>query len=396
MKILIANKFIYPRGGDCICALELRKLLESKGHEVVFFAMDYPDNLSFPESSYFPAEVSFSGGGLSAKIDAITRVITGRGVEDKFTRLLNDFKPDVVHLHNIHSYLSPVLAKIAHKRGVKVVWTLHDYKLICPSYSCLYKDEVCEACFTDKSQVLKRKCMKNNLIASGLAWVEALMWNRSNLSAWTDRFICPSSFMFSKMSQGGFAADKMEVICNFIVDAKTDLIKSVEAEKESSYCYVGRLSNEKGIRQLLKVASELSYKLYIAGTGPLEAELKEKYSSENITFVGHLDNKGIIELMKKSKFMIIPSICYDNNPLSVIESLCCGTPVLGAHIGGIPELLTDEYSESYQLNNEKELADKIATMFSKEIDNKSLSEKSMKRFSSENYYDKLIAVYQTT
>ena len=159
MKIIIANKFIYPRGGDCICALELRRLLERKGHTVSFFAMDFPENISYPEQVYFPKEVSFSGGGVFNKIAAANRLLFGKGAEESFNRLLDDFQPDVVHLHNIHSYLSPVLAQIAHRRGVRVVWTLHDYKLICPSYSCLYNDKVCEECFDNKLPVLKKKCI---------------------------------------------------------------------------------------------------------------------------------------------------------------------------------------------------------------------------------------------
>lgn len=394
MKIVIANKFVYPRGGDCVCALELRKLLERNGHTVSFFAMDYPENLPFPENSYFPSEVSFAGGGIVGKVAAINRVLFGNGVQDAFIRLLEDFQPNVVHLHNIHSYLSPVLAQIAHKRGIKVVWTLHDYKLICPSYSCLYDDKVCEDCFNNKLPVLTKKCMKNSLVASGLAWMEALVWNKNRLSKWTNYFICPSSFMFDKMAQGGFEKDKMKTLCNFIVDGKAELIQSVTINKEEAYCYVGRLSNEKGVKRLLQVASQSTHKLYIAGTGPLEEELKQKYASSQIIFLGHLDNEGIVRLIKKCKFLVMPSICYDNNPLSVIESLCCGTPVLGARIGGIPELLTDEFSETFEVDDADALKMRIGQMFAKDVDTDLLSSTSIKRFSSDNYYEKLMSIYQ--
>lgn len=393
MKIIIANKFIYPRGGDCICALELRRLLERKGHTVIFFAMDFPENISYPEQVYFPKEVSFSGGGVSNKIAAANRLLFGKGAEESFNRLLDDFQPDVVHLHNIHSYLSPVLAQIAHRRGVRVVWTLHDYKLICPSYSCLYNDKVCEECFDNKLPVLKKKCMKNNLLASGLAWMEAVLWSKDKLSSWTDCFVCPSAFMQKIMSKGGFPVVKMKTICNFIVDNKVSQIQSVKVDKENAYCYIGRLSTEKGIRQLLEMANKLPYKLYVAGTGPLEAELRKKYESSSIIFLGHLDSHGVVELVKRSKFMVIPSICYDNNPLSVIESLCCGTPVLGANIGGIPELLTDEYSEIFNVGDEVDFHNRVSSLFAKDINNDLLSSQSLERFSEETYYKKIMTAY---
>ncbi len=396
MKIVIINKFLYPRGGDCICALNLRKLLEANGHEVRFFAMDYAENLPFPETKYFPEEVSFSAGGIKNKLNAIGRVVFGTGTKSRFTQLLHDFNPDVVHLHNIHSYLSPALAQVAHSKGIKVVWTLHDYKLICPAYSCLHHDAVCEACFTDKQQVLRRKCMKGSLVASGLAYVEALQWNKKKLSAWTDEFICPSQFMASKMNQGGYDKKKLSVLCNFIDDEKVQLIQATpQKEQEEAYCYVGRLSKEKGVEHLLQAASTLARKLYVAGGGPLADALKQQYhDASNIVFLGHLSSQEIIALFKKVRFSIIPSICYENNPLSVIESLCCGTPVLGANIGGIPELMSDESCELFDCDDLSDMKEKIECMFQKQVDSETLSEVSLRNYSSDNHYKKLLSIYK--
>ena len=111
---------------------------------------------------------------------------------------------------------------------------------------------------------------------------------------------------------------------------------------------MGRLSEEKGVDALLKAAIQLPYKLYIAGRGPLENYLQQNYVSPNIVFLGQLSAEAVIHLLKKVQFSIIPSICYENNPLGVIESLCCGTPVLGRNIGGIPELLkTNTYNRLF-------------------------------------------------
>ena len=135
MKILLANKFYYRRGGDCVHTLNLEQLLKAHGHEVAVFAMDYPENLETQWSKYFPSEVKFKLG--TGMIEALMRPFGTREVQRKFNALLDDFHPDVVHLNNIHSQLSPVIAEMAHERGIKVVWTLHDYKLLCPRYDCL-------------------------------------------------------------------------------------------------------------------------------------------------------------------------------------------------------------------------------------------------------------------
>lgn len=395
LKILIVNKFLYPRGGDCICALNLRDLLEKKGHEVCFFSMEYPQNITYPENNYFAKEVSFKGG-IKEQVKAISRIFGGAGVRKSFEKLLDDFRPNVVHLNNIHSYLSPIVARLAFQRGIKVIWTLHDYKLICPSYTCLCHGEICESCYQNKFAVITHKCMKNSLSASMLAWGEALWWNSAKLCQWVDTFICPSQFIANKMISGGYPKEKLTTLCNFIDNEKLRLIHSTDRNKEEAYCYIGRLSKEKGVEALLAIAATLPYKLYIAGDGPLAKELKEKYASANIHFVGKLPYESVIAMLKNVYFSVLPSAWYENNPLSVIESLCCGTPVLGSSMGGIPELLTDSYSELFALNNEKELRTKIIQMFEKckEIDSEQLSQASISRFSDEKHYRQLMHIYK--
>lgn len=398
MRVLLVNKFYYNRGGDCTATLATERLLKEKGHQVAVFSMNYPQNFDSEWKEYFADEVSMSLPGVPAKINAVLRIMFGTGVEKPFMKLLKDFKPDVVHLHNIHSYLSPLLAQIAKKHGIKVVWTMHDYKLVCPSYSCFYNGKVCEDCLSCKFSVVSRKCMKDSMAASFIAWAESVVWNRRRLSSLTDEFICPSHFMADKMYVGGFPKDKLKVLCNFIDSEKSSIIRTKKVERiPGSYCYIGRLSEEKGVEMLLKVASKLDYTLYIGGSGPLEEKLKLEYSScNNIHFLGRLDSDQVIELFSKSCFSVIPSRWYENNPISVIESLCCGTPVLGANIGGIPELLDNEECMLYKCDSEEELESCIVEMMNRACHNvgyKKLSEKSLERFSGENYYKELIQLY---
>ncbi len=393
MKILLTNKFYYRRGGDCIYMLNLEKLLKAHGHEVAVFAMAYPENLDTPWKKYFPKNMS--------KLMAFTRPFGSHEVKSTFKKLLDDFKPDVVHLNNVHTQLSPVMAELAHQWGIKVVWTLHDYKLLCPRYDCLKNgNTICETCFKgDKKACLDNKCMKGSKLASFIGFKEAIVWNRERLEASTDVFICPSQFMADKMVQGGFSKSKMRTLCNFIDVEKckfsstdgTDYTDDVELlpKKEDYYCFIGRLSHEKGAKTLIEAANQLPYKLVIIGGGPLMDELKS-VAHTNIEFVGFKQWNDIKQLVGKARFSVIPSEWYENNPLSVIEAQCLGTPVLGANIGGIPELTDYTFSSG----NIADLKTKIEKMWNSEFDYQQIASDAQHRYDAETYYDKLINIYK--
>ena len=389
MKILLSNKFYYPRGGDCIYTINLEQLLQQYGHETAVFTMQYPENLPSQWNSYFPSEVKFSAG-LDA-VEAIRRPLGTKEIKKKFNALLNDFQPNIVHLNNIHSQLSPIIVQIAHERGIKTVWTIHDYKLLCPRYDCLRKDkQICELCFSDKKQVLKNRCMKNSLFASVLAYQEAKKWTREKLEKYTDIFICPSQFMADKMVQGGFDVKKIVTLCNFIEVEKT---RQADYDKENYYCFIGRLSHEKGVRTLIEAARQLPYHLKVIGGGDLKEELTVQ-ATDNIEFIGYKQWHEIKEIVGKARFTAIPSEWYENNPLSLIEAQCLGTPVLGANIGGIPELIEiGKTGMLFESRNTEDLKDKIEQMFSMNFNYAQIAKESQNRYSAEKYYQKLIKVY---
>lgn len=391
MRILLSNKFYYRRGGDCVCTLNLEQLLKDHGHETAVFAMQYHENLATPWDRYFPSEIRFSPG--IGMFEAFLRPFGTSEVKRKFTKLLDDFRPDVVHLNNIHTQLSPIIAEIAHKRGIKVIWTLHDYKLLCPRYDCLRNGKsVCEDCFTDKHKVLEYNCMKNSKVASVIAYKEAEKWHRARLEACTDKFICPSQFMADKMAQGGFVPDKLVTLCNFIDTAKC--LRKDYSEREDYYCFIGRISHEKGVRTLVEAANRLPYKLKIIGGGPLEDEMKA-LAHGNIEFVGFKQWDEIKEIAGKARFSVIPSEWYENNPISVIEALCLGTPVLGARIGGIPELIEEKANGmTFVSGDADDLKDKIQNMFDTGFDYEKIAETSQHKYDAESYYKRIIELYK--
>lgn len=387
MRILLSNKFYYRRGGDCIYMLNLEHLLRAHGHEVAVFAMDYPENIDTLWRKYFPRNMS--------RLMALTRPFGSHEVRRKFNKLLDDFRPEVVHLNNIHTQLSPVIAELAHRRGIRVVWTLHDYKLLCPRYDCLRDGKtVCELCFGgDKTPCRTYRCMKGSRLASEIGYREAVMWSRPRLEECTDLFICPSRFMAEKMAQGGFRKDKLRVLCNFI---DVEKCRKDDYAKDDYYCYVGRLSHEKGVGTLVEAAARLSYKLKVIGGGPLLEQLKIKNEQlkGNVEFLGFKQWEEIKEIAGRARFTVIPSEWYENNPLSVIEAECIGTPVLGARIGGIPELIVEGANGmTFESGNAEDLTEKIKAMFAAKFDYKAIVDVAMKRYNAENYYDEIMKCY---
>ncbi|MBQ9820850.1 MAG: glycosyltransferase [Muribaculaceae bacterium] len=382
-RVLLVNKFYYPRGGDCIVVLNTEALLRDNGVEAEVFAMKYPQNLMARYQSMFASEVNF-GGGMGNMVRAMKRTLGLGDVRSSFEAVLDEYRPDVVHLHNVHSYLSPVVGELAHQRGICVVWTLHDYKLLCPRYDCLLDGKPCERCHKGrKSAVLTHRCMKGSLPASAVAWFEALKWNRRRLEANTDLFVCPSEFMADKMRAGGFDSAKVKVLNNFLDPVKFAQYQAIDntVPREDYYCFVGRLSPEKGVADLLAVASRLPYRFKVAGGGPLEAELREKYSScDNIEFLGMLDASGVVKVLTGARLSVIPSQWYENNPLSVVESLCAGTPVAGSQMGGIPELIGSENGVVFQAFNQEAMATAITMSMARRWNHSQIARQALERF----------------
>lgn len=391
-RVLLVNKFYYPRGGDCIVVLNTEKLLRENGVDVQVFAMAYPDNLPSHYQERFASEVTF-GGGIGNQAKALKRTLGMGDVKASFKAVLDEFQPDIVHLHNIHSYLSPIVGELAHKHGARVVWTLHDYKLLCPRYDCLLDSKPCEACFSGaKHNVLSHRCMKGSLAASAVAWLEALKWNRSKLEKMTDLFVCPSNFMATKMKNGGFSPDKVKVLNNFLDPIKLGLYQGMDKSvtREEYYCYVGRLSSEKGVTDLLEAASRLPHRLKVAGGGPLEAMLRDRYAGfPIIEFLGMVDAAHVAQLLSRARFSIIPSQCYDNNPLSLIESLCAGTPVAGSDIGGIPELIDSNNGIVFQPFDKEAISTAITMAMTRRWDHAAIARQALERFSPATHMNKL-------
>lgn len=398
MRILIASKFFYPRGGAEMVAIDTRRLLLARGHDVRVHAMQFAANEPLAERDEWPSEVSFRGT-IADSLRGVSRIM-GRGDARRCARqALHRFRPDVVHLHNVHSYLSPALAEEAHAEGIRTVWTVHDPKLVCPAGTLRSASgEYCEACVEGVgARVLRRRCSHESAAWSAAAWLEAMVWNRHRLAAATDVFVVPSNYLANLMIRAGFPPEKIKVIGNPL---RADMAEAIEADatsfSDSYYLYAGRLAPEKGVQTLLEAATRAGVKVIVAGCGPQEESLRRRYAGNAaIEFVGSVGAPALVKLLRGARATVMPSEWGENYPLMAIESLCCGTPVIGSRIGGIPEIVGSDCGALFAAGDTNTLAQLLGSFAPMAPEKRmKLAEESIKRCSSTPYIDALMDVYR--
>ena len=377
MRILQANKFFYPKGGADKYFLDLVGALQAAGHETAVFAMADARNLKTPFSKYFVSPVEFNGGGLKDKLKIPGRMIYSLAAKRKFALELDDFKPDIVHVHNIYHQLSPSILDAAKKRGIPIVMHLHDYKLICPNYRLFTRNRVCRQCLDKKSYW---PCFFNNCYGSrGASFLAALEMTIHH--KWLhiyekniDLLIAPSEFMRRLVIESGWPENKIVTIYNpapkIYAAAKN---KNKDDRKEGDYIlYFGRLAPEKGIMDLIqavKAASRQSiHKLHIAGDGPEEALIRARFAAEIksglITLRGRLSGRTLANEITRARAVVFPSIWPENMPLALLESLAQGKIVIASRVGGLPEIITHKKNGFlFEAGNIKELETTIRTVF---------------------------------
>jgi len=401
MKILQVNKFYYPRGGADKYFLDLAAAQETAGHKVAIFAMRHPNNQSSPWEKYFISQISFNRKNFKDKLKTPSRVLYSLEAKRKFSRLLDDFKPDIIHIHNIYHHISPSILEAAFKRKIPVVMHLHDYKLICANHALFTNGSVCQACRTNNYwQCLKNRCIKDSWPASALAAFEMYL-HHSILKIYENKvnvFIAPSRFMKDMAVAFGQAADKIKIIYNpYGTSSSTSVVETLSNTKDY-LLYFGRLSPEKGLEVLIKAAALSGQKLKIAGSGELESDLKELASKLKapVEFRGFLQGQELEKIITEALAIIIPSIWYENMPLSLMEALKAGKIVIASRIGGLPEIIKDGYNGLlFKPGSAEDLKLKIDSLAN--IDRKKMSQAardSVANFSSQANLKKVMAVYE--
>lgn len=361
MRILLVNKFHYRKGGAETYYLTVGSELELMGHEVAYFSMRHPDNLPCEWDKYFVTQREYNNvrNPLQVARDGVALIYSPEA-KHNFQALCEEFRPDVVHLNNVHRQitLSILDAPYLRESKVPVFYTAHDYVTVCPGYLMLDGDgRVCDACLEDGRyrHCIERRCLKGSRAKSALAAMEA-SFNRAHKSnRRIDRVIAPSRFMRSKLIEGGWPEGKVVFLQNFADDAILDRAANGGADatdRENPYLlFFGRLSVEKGVDTLLRAFDAAlpnlpqDMRLVVVGDGPDAADFKALASSlgcaPRIEFAGYQTGGALQAYVERASLAISSSRWRENMPYSIVEAFAAGTPVIGTNIGGIPELVED-------------------------------------------------------
>lgn len=344
MRILQINKFFYPRGGADIHFLDVCKMLEKKGHEVIHFSMEHPQNNFSPYSRYFVPNLDLRDvSGIKEKIKVAGRVLYYREAAKRLEQLIKITKPEVAHLHNIYHQLSPSILPVLKQHNLPMVMTAHDYKLICPNYRLYTQGAVCERCKKHRYwEAIAHRCLFNSFGPSALSALEMSVHKllgvyEKNL----DCLISPSRFLRDKFREWGVTLP-IEVMPNFI-NPEFRSQPNQAAPPGDYFLYFGRLVEEKGLPVLLAVAEKMpEVKIHLVGGGSDVRNLEKKIKKlSNVFLTGYKIGDSLMQEIIGSRAVIVPSTWYENYPVAALEALSYGRPVIASAIGGLLEIVRD-------------------------------------------------------
>ena len=368
MRVLNVNKYFYQRAGAETAYFNLTRLLESRGHEVVPFAMQHPENESTPWDRFFPSQVEFRApGSLMEKGKRALRVIYSKEARDCLRRLLQEAKPDVAHLHNIAHQLSPSILDALREADVPVVQTLHDYKLTCPVYTHRTGGAICERCKGSRFyQCTIHRCNGRSFAMSLTNTLETTWHHWRGSYDTVDVFLCPSTFLVAKCLEFGFERERLAWVPHFVFAEDYE----PHPEPGEYVLYAGRLAEEKGVRTLLRAHAKADdVHLVLAGDGPLRAELesfvRKQGLGERTEFRGHLRGEEYEQVWREAAFLVLPSEWYEVRPMVIHEAYARGKPVLTTRVGTIPEIVQEnETGLLFPPGDEIALRDAMLTLLS--------------------------------
>ncbi len=393
-NVLLCSWTWYPIGGDWTYVENLKLLYEGNGYNVIPFSTKNEKNVPTEYERYFITAYDYKALNKSKDfgtgIKALKNSVLSVEAMNKIDKLLQENDIAFAHLNIIHHWLTPSIIWKLKKHKVPIIWSLHDYKLICPEGSFVSNGVTCERCYKTKFyNCTKYKCKKASLSASFLASVNAYFWHLAKIYKEVDFYLCPSQFLLNKYKQFGFKEEKL-VLSNLVYDIPF-LDSEVAFIQEGSYnefshekyiLFVGRIEKVKGILTLIDAVAGTEIKLKVAGTGPDLEEMREylqKNKIENVEFIGFQTKRKVFELTIKSAFVVCPSEGYEIYPYSIIETLLLSKAVVGARSGGIPEQVIDGSTGLiFEPANVQSLKSKLQILWNDEKYTKQLGEQGRK------------------
>lgn len=393
--ILSIGQNYHIRGGSDQMLFETNKTLTNHGHLVIPFAASDERNLSTSWSRYFPDAVNFE----NPKLVDLSRYIYSVSAAKNIRKLLQDVRPDIAHLHIYYGKLSSSILQPIKQAGVPIVQTLHEYKTICPVYTLVSNDKICEACQGRHFwRALPRRCNRRSLARTFLSVVESYVsvWNGAIRKV--NHFIAVSDFVRKKVVQYGIPSHKITTIRNV-----TD-ISDIQPNNAPGkyYLYFGRLERVKGLFTLLNAVSPLTaVPTYIVGDGSVKPELQRTIEERSLTHVMLLGYKTGVELqdiIHHCICTILPAEWYEPWGLTILEGFAHARPAVGSRLGGIPEVIVDKVDGLlFESGNANDLREKLVWMAEHPHQAVKMGHmgrlKLKKEFTPSKYYDQLMSVY---
>lgn len=404
MKILQINNFHYRRGGSEVVYFNTTKLLEKNGHKVAHFSMKSRKNIDSPYSNYFIDFPNYFDSSFVKRLFDAPKYFFLNEAKNNLELLVKNFKPDIAHTHLIYGGITSSILPILKKYKIPLIFTIHDYKLLCPVYTFIDNNsKICEKCLKNSYfNCVINRCNRGSSPVSLITALECLFRDKCfPPEKYVSKFINVSKFSLNKHLEKNDWNGKMTHLYNFMPN-----LKEIPRSKKigTYFLFLGRLSREKGTVTLVNAWSKVnaSTKLKIVGTGPLATELNKKIKInkiENIELIGYKSGKELVELIQNAKFIIVPSEWYENNPMNVIEAYAYGKPVIASNIGGLPEIVIENKTGFlFEPGNEEKLAEiiKNANAINESVYIKmayNARNFAEKHFSEEKHYHKLLTIY---
>ena len=396
MKILLVHNYYgsaAPSGENKVFEAE-RAMLEKHGHEVAVYTR-HSDEI----------RVVASGQGLGVRFKKLWGMVKGAlcTVGNPFAarsvaKLCQQFKPDVVHCHNTFPLISPLAVRAASKYA-PVVMTLHNYRTVCAAGVPTRNGKVCTLCL-DKKCVLdgiKHRCYRGSLVATLPLSINIAIY-RCVLKKWVGRVIALTDFQKENLIKLNWVPDGIVVKENFVEVLKGSIVPRDNRLKQ--LLYVGRLSSEKGVKTLLKAWNDrfLDCKLLIVGDGDMKGECESLSKGANVEFLGHRSNHEVRKLMRESLALILPSECWEGLPVTLLESLSEGTPVIVSNLGPLPGLIKmSRFGEVFEAGNSEACAAAIVRLLNRpDYDEMcAVAKREAKaKYSEESNYGQLMKIYE--
>lgn len=406
MRILLVNTYHHHRGGDCTYAFHLKRLLESKGHEVVPFAMQHEKNVESPYSEFFVSEVDFQRSmqdGLSSRAVARLggRMFYSAEARRRLRALIEKVQPDIAHLQNFRYHLTGSIVWELKKRRIPMLWTLHDYELLCPNSTLFSHGVPCEECNGHNYyNAARQRCKKDSFLASVAAGLEAYLQHFTNMVGNVSALISPSAFLRNKLIGAGYGAHRVVHLPNFLFASET----TPQYTGQPYIVYVGRLAKEKGIDTLIRSASGFRHlAVKIIGEGPERSHLESLVSRlglTNVQFLGQCSPSDTRQTVRNCLFTVLPSIWFENFPYTVLESFTLGKPVVASDIGGIPEIV--DHGENGFLvrpGDMEQLREAIVELVAENAMRENMGRNAVlkvrRMYDAELHYTRLVQIYQS-